>query len=124
MTRPYLRDVVNDHKAPMKVNVHLPNKVTEYESKFGQWKSQLKMQINFIFSKNFYETRTIHSVSNSIEIFMGEETDNIIDELFEFLLQGYQKAKEESNKKESEFVSESVDLMYYHLHKIILRRGK
>ena len=40
------------------------------------------------------------------------------------LLQRYQKAKEESNKKGSEFVFESVDLMYYHLHKISLRRGK
>ena len=77
-----------------------------------------------IFSKNFYETHTIHSVSNSVEIFMGEETDNIIDELSESLLQRYQKAKEESNKKGSEFVFESVDLMYYHRHKIILRRGK
>ena len=124
MTRPYLRDVVNDHKAPMKVKVHLPNKVTDYEIKLGQWKTQLKMQINFIFSKIFYETRTIHSVSNNIENFMGEEKDDIIDELFESLLQRYQKAKEESNKKGSEFVFESVDLMYYHLHKISLRRGK
>ena len=87
MTRPYLRDVVNDNKAPMKVKVHLPNKATDYEIKFGQWKTQLKMQINFIFSKIFYETRTIHSVSNNIEIFMGEETDDIIDDLFESLLQ-------------------------------------
>ena len=78
----------------------------------------------FYFSKIFYETRTIHSVSNNIENFMGEETDDIIDELFESLLQRYQKAKEESNKKGSEFVFESVDLMYYHLHKISLRRGK
>ena len=44
----------------------------------------------FYFSKIFYETRTIHSVSNNIENFMGEETDEIIDELFESLLQRYQ----------------------------------
>ena len=66
----------------------------------------------------------MHSISNNIEILMGSETDNINDELFESLLQRYQKAKEESNKKGSEFVFESVDLMYYHLHKISLRRGK
>ena len=55
---------------------------------------------------------------------MGEETDDIIDKLFEYLLQRYQKAKEESRKRGSEFIHENVDLLHYILHKTSLKRGK
>ena len=34
LIRPYLGDVINDHKTPMKVKVHLSDKVTDYETKF------------------------------------------------------------------------------------------
>ena len=43
---------------------------------------------------------------------MGSETDDIIEELFKFLLQRYQNAKEESNERGSEFIDENVDLLY------------
>ena len=56
MIRPYLRDMINDHKAHMKVKVHLPDKVTDYETKFGEWKIQLKMRTKSISSKKNYET--------------------------------------------------------------------
>ena len=39
MIRPYLRDMINDHKTPIK----LPDKVTDFENKFGEWEIQLKM---------------------------------------------------------------------------------
>ena len=58
--------MINDHKTAMKV--HLPYKITDSETKFGEWKIQLKMWINCISSTNFEDTRTIHSVSNNIEI--------------------------------------------------------
>ena len=112
MIRPYLRHMINDHKAHMKVNVHLPDKAIDYETKFGEWKIQLNMRMNSISSKNFYEARTIDSVSSNIEIFMGSETDDIFEELFKFLLQRYQKAKEESNERGSEFIDENVDLLH------------
>ena len=82
------------------------------------------MQINCISNKNFEETRIIHSVSNSIEVLMGSETDDIIDELFKYLLERYLKAREESNERESEVIDENVDLLYYFLHKASLRRGE
>ena len=53
---------------------------------------------------------------------MGNERDEIIDELFEPLLQRYQEGLEESVKG-SEFVFDSIDLLYYKLHKISLNRG-
>ena len=50
---------------------------------------------------------------------MGNEPDEIIEELFESLLQGYQKELEEP-MEESEFAFDSADLLFY---KIGLNRG-
>ena len=40
------------------------------------------MSINFISSKHSDETRNMHIKSDSIEVMVGSETDDIIDELF------------------------------------------
>ena len=45
------------------------------------------MVINVISSKNFDEICTMRIKSNNIEIMMGNETDEIIKELFKSLLQ-------------------------------------
>ena len=58
------------------------------------------MRINSISSKKFYETRTIHSVSNNIEIFIGEETDNIIDDFLNLFYKDIKKQKKNRMKKE------------------------
>ena len=105
--RPYLSDIINNHKIQ------------------GEWKNQLTIAINFLLF-NFLtflssETRTMHSKSDNIEIIIGNETDEIIEELFDSLLQKYQKDLQES-MKESEFVFDSADLLYYKLHKINLNR--
>ena len=52
---------------------------------------------------------------------MGNETDEIIEKLFESLLQNYQKDLEESMRG-SGFVFDSIDLLYYHLQKIGLKK--
>ena len=79
------------------------------------------MQISFISSKDSRETRTMHTKSRNVELMMGSETNDIIEELIESLLQNYQKNLEESMRA-SEFVRDSVDLFYYHLQKISLKR--
>ena len=71
MIRPYLSDMINDHNVPMKLRVYSNNKVTDYETQFGEWKIQLTMQINFISSKDFEETCTKHTKSDNIEIMIG-----------------------------------------------------
>ena len=48
---------------------------------------------------------------------MGSETNDIIEELSESLLQTYQDGLEESMRG-SEFVRDSIDLLYYQLQKI------
>ena len=53
---------------------------------------------------------------------MGNETDKIIKKLLESLLQNCPKDLEESVRK-SEFFRDSIDLSYYHLQKISLKRG-
>ena len=53
---------------------------------------------------------------------MGNETDEIIEKLFNSILQKYQERLEES-VKESDFVFDNVDLLLYKLHKISLNRG-
>ena len=50
--------------------------------------------------------------SDNIEIMIGDETNEIIEEIFDSLLQKYQNGLEESMKG-SEFVFDSVDLLYY-----------
>ena len=54
---------------------------------------------------------------------MGSETDKIIKELFESLLQNYQRDLEESMRG-SDFVIDSVDLLYHHLQKTNLKRTR
>ena len=101
MIRPYLRDLIIDYKTQ------------------GKWKIQLTMSINFISSKDSDETRNLHTKINNIEIMMGNETDEIIDELFETFSQNYQKDLEESTRG-SKLNFDSVDLLYYNLQKVSL----
>ena len=54
---------------------------------------------------------------------MSNETDDIINKIFESFLQRYQEGLEETMKRR-DFALDSVDLLYYHLHKISLKRSK
>ena len=57
------------------------------------------MAINFISSKAASnETRTMHAKSDNIEIMMGSETDEIIEEPLKSLLEKHQQGLEESMK--------------------------
>ena len=53
----------------------------------------------------------MHSKGDNIEIMMSRETDEIIEELFESLSERYQKGFEKS-MGESEFIFDSVDILY------------
>ena len=81
------------------------------------------MVISFIFSKDSDEVPTMRTKSNNIEIMMGNETDEIIEELFESLLQKYQEGLEEKMRG-NEFVFDSIRLFYYNLHEISLNRSE
>ena len=105
MIIPYLRDMINDHKTS--------------KTRYGEWKIQISMRVNFISSKDTGETCTIYVWSNKESIMWGSDTDDIIRELFRFFLHNYQE--EEQIIRGSDFVFESVELMDYKLHRVRLR---
>ena len=120
MIRLYLRDLINDHKPTTESN----NEENDSSSDRGELKIQLVMQNSCISTKNFEEICTIYSASEPVEIFMGSDTEDLIDKLFNAILQRFQQAQETPNDKESEFIPESVGLLYYYFQKINIRRAE
>ena len=57
------------------------------------------MQNSCIFTKNF-ETQTIYSASKPVEIFMGIDTEDVIDTLSNTILQKLQQAQNHQMIKE------------------------
>ena len=49
----------------------------------------LRMYIHCIFTKSFNETRTMHPKSRQVESYMGSVTENVINTLFNTLLQNF-----------------------------------
>ena len=86
MIRPYLSNIINDHKTQGEWGIHSSNTIIKHKTQ-GEWKTHLTMEINFISSKEGSdETRTMHTKTNNIEIMKGSETDEIIEKLFKSLL--------------------------------------
>ena len=77
MIRPYLSDIINDHKTQGEWRLHSGNTITEHKTQ-SEWKIQLTMAIIFFSSKDTDETRIMHAKSNNVEIMMGSETDENI----------------------------------------------
>ena len=96
--KPYLSYIINDYKTQ------------------GEWKIHLTMAIKFFLQK------IVKKLVLCMEVMMGNETDENIEELFDSFSQIYQKNVEESMKR-SEFVFDSINSLYYKLHKISLNRG-
>ena len=91
--KPYLIDKINEHKTHGLVRYHSGNK-SWLEETYSEWKIQLTMAINFISSKDYYETRTMNTKSNNVEIMIGSETDEIIEDLFESFFQNQEGLEE------------------------------
>ena len=103
---PYLRDMINGYKT----------------AKTRVWKIQISILVNFIFSKDTGETRTIYIWSDKENIMGENETGNIIKEIFESFLDNYQK-EETIIRGGGDFMFESAEIMDYELHKVSLKRG-
>ena len=142
MIRPYLRTLINDHKPIMELNNNNNNTNTNTNTNDNnnnnntnanantntyinraEWKIKLIMQNNFISVKDFEDTRTIYLASKPVEIFMGSDTENITDTVFNTILNRIQRAMETSNERGSGFTYDSVRLLYYHFQRIDIRRG-
>ena len=115
MIRPYLRDLINDHKPTEELN-------NDGDSERVEWKVQVVMQNNCISTKDFEETQTIYSASKPVEIFMGTDTDDTIDRFFDTFLQRFQQGLVTSNDRGSGFTNKNVAFVYYYFQKIVIQR--
>ena len=91
MIKPYLSNIIDNHKTR------------------NEWKIQLSLTISFVSSKDFKETHITYTNSDNIDVMIGSETDEIIEELFESILKRCKKVLEEKMRG-SEFVFDSIDL--------------
>ena len=107
MIRPYLRDLINEQVPTMELNNNnnnnnnSKNSNNNSDSDCAEWKIQLTMQNTCISTRSLEETHTIYTKSEPVEIFMGSNTDNVIDKLFNTLSQRFRRAQETSNERGS-----------------------
>ena len=81
MIRPYLIDLINNHKPLMELNDEASD---DDDTERGELKILLLMQNNRISTKTFEDTRTINSASKPAEVLMA---------LIYFLIQLYKDFK-------------------------------
>ena len=80
--------------------------------------------IKYISTKSFNETRTVHPKSRQVEVYIGSDTEYVIDTLFNTLLQNFQLIQETSNERWIAFIPDSVELLEYKRHKIDIIRAE
>ena len=96
--RPYLIDMINDHKNQ------------------SEWKIQLTVAISFISPKSDSDkTRIMHIKSINIEIMIGSDTNEITEKLFESLSDKYQESVKEKMSV-SDCVFDAVNVLDYDLN--------
>ena len=95
--KPYLRNII----------IGLQNSDT--------WKIRLTIAINFISSKDGKEENVMHSSSGNIKFTPYNDANEVADELFKSLCARYQENLETSMRG-SDFIFDSVQLMYYKCH--------
>ena len=104
------------------IEQYLADLINDYKNK-GECKIQLTAEINFISLKpDSNETRVMHTKSTNVEISIGDNTSDVVKELFKSFLQRYQERLQEKMRG-SEFELDGVNLLYYDFNKISLNRG-
>ena len=103
------------------IEKYLKELMEEYKQK-GEWKVQLTIEVNFISLKpGSDETCIMYTKSDNIEMF-GDDNDDIIEQLFESLLQKYEENLQ-NKMKGSEFELDGVNFIYYDFNKTSINRG-
>ena len=114
MIRPYLRDLINEHIPTMELNNNNNsnnnsnddsensnnnnnnNNNKNNDTDRAEWKIQQTMENSCISTRSFEDKRTIYTKSEPVEIYMGSNTGNVIETLFNTLLKRFQPAQETS----------------------------
>ena len=98
-------------------------KLINYYKNKGEWKVQLTVEINFISLKpGSDETRVMHTRSDNIEIMIGDDNDDVIEELFKSFLKRYEENLQ-NKMRGSKFEFDGVNFLYYDFNKISINRG-
>ena len=85
---------------------------------------QLTIEVNFISLKpGSDETRIMYTRSDNIEITFGDDNDDIIEQLFESLLNKYEKNLQ-NKMRGSEFEFDGINFLYYAFNKTSINRGR
>ena len=87
------------------------------------WVINSTMKINFKSSKGSGKSQPMHSKNDEIEIMIGNNSNEIVNELFSSLLIRYQMVLETSMKG-SDFVFDIIDGIYCKCHRKSLNHGK
>ena len=131
MIRPDLRDLINKHKPIEELNNNNNNNNdnnnndnNNNDTDRREWKIQLSIIINCISTTVFKEKHSMHSKSKAVEVYMDSDTENVIDTLFNTLLQNFQRTQETSNERGGEFIPDRVELLEYNFHAIDIRRAE
>ena len=104
------------------IEKYLRELINYYKNK-GERKVQLTTEINFISLKSGSdETRIMHTRSDNIEITIGDDNDDIIEQLFRFSLRKYGENLQ-NKMRGSDFEFDVVNFLYYDFNKISLNRG-
>ena len=77
MIKPYLSGLINESKA--------------IEDNFNEWEIQINMLVSFVSSNDTREIRIIFVLSDNEEIWLSNETDDIVKRLINSFLNKYQK---------------------------------
>ena len=98
-------------------------KLINYYKNKGEWKVQLTAEINFIsLNPGSDETRIMHTRSDNIEIMIGDDNDDVIEELFKLFLKRYEENLQ-NKMRGSEFEFDGINFLYYDFNKISINRG-
>ena len=102
---------------------HLTKLINERKNNKNEQKIQLSMGVSFMCITDSEKTGSFYVNSNNEEIRIGDNTNDIIDKLYESFLNNYQK-EEQILRNGSNYTFESVDILGIHFHDIKLKRGK
>ena len=84
--------------------------------KSDTWKIQLTIAINLVFSNDTEEMHVMHSKSFNIELMIYDNVNEVIEELFESLLNRYQ-IKLKTSMKDSDFIFDCFYFLHYKCHR-------
>ena len=102
--------MINDYKPKTELNnANNANNASNNDTKRGEWKIQLLMQNNCI---SVEDAHTLYSASKLVEIFMGSDTEDVNDKLFDTTLERFQEAIVTSQKMEENL---KIKVLDYHI---------